>query len=80
MADRVCGTARFLDDHRLQVNDDLVLTAERIVIATGSRASVPPGMAALGDRLLTNDDIFEWTDLPRSAAVLGAGAIWLELG
>ena len=79
-ADRICSTARFLDDHRLEINDGFVLTARRIVIATGSRASVPPGMAALGDRLLTSNDIFEWTDLPRSVAVLGAGAIGLELG
>jgi dihydrolipoamide dehydrogenase len=35
---------------------------------------------ALGERLLTNDDVFEWIDLPRSIAVVGAGVIGLELG
>ena len=34
---------------------------------------------ALGDRLIVNDDVFDWVDLPRSVAVLGAGIIGLEL-
>jgi dihydrolipoamide dehydrogenase len=41
---------------------------------------VPPAWrAALGDRLIVNDDVFGWTDLPRSVAVVGAGVIGLEL-
>jgi dihydrolipoamide dehydrogenase len=35
--------------------------------------------AALGERLIVNDDVFNWTDLPRSVAVVGAGVIGLEL-
>jgi dihydrolipoamide dehydrogenase len=35
---------------------------------------------ALGDRAIVNDDVFEWTDLPRKIAVVGAGVIGLELG
>jgi dihydrolipoamide dehydrogenase len=34
----------------------------------------------LGDRLVVNDDVFEWTDLPESVAVFGPGVIGLELG
>ncbi len=33
----------------------------------------------LGDRLIVNDDVFDWTDLPRSVAVVGTGVIGLEL-
>lgn len=50
-----------------------MLTAGRIVIAAGSRASVPPWMTDLGDRVLTNDTVLDWTDLPGSVAVFGAG-------
>jgi dihydrolipoamide dehydrogenase len=54
--------------------------AQRIVIATGSRPAVPRGWREkLGDRLIVNDDVFEWRDLPRSVAVVGAGVIGLEL-
>jgi dihydrolipoamide dehydrogenase len=34
-AHRLTGHARFLDDHRLQVGDDTVVEAGRILIATG---------------------------------------------
>ena len=77
---RIRGMARFLDDHRLLIDDKMTLTAERIVIATGSSPSYPAFFAALGDRLLVNDDIFDWQDLPGSVAVFGPGVIGLELG
>lgn len=78
--DRLHGMARFVDDHTLQVGDDLVVRADRIVIATGSSPAFPPFFAPLGERLLVNDDIFEWQDLPRRVAVFGPGVIGLELG
>ena len=33
-----------------------------------------------GDRLIVNDDVFSWDDLPESVAVFGPGVIGLELG
>lgn len=77
---RIRGNARFVDDHRLCIDDAHDVVAGRIVIATGSVPVVPPLFAALGDRLLVNDDIFEWKDLPRSVAVFGPGVIGLEIG
>ncbi|MEO5765191.1 MAG: FAD-dependent oxidoreductase, partial [Casimicrobiaceae bacterium] len=78
--DKLRGMARFVDDRTLQVGDDVTLHAARIVIATGSSPSFPPAWRALGDRLVTNDDVFEWIDLPQSVAVFGPGIIGLELG
>ena len=77
---RLRGMARFVDDHTLQVDEELVIRAERIVIATGSSPGYPPFFAPLGDRLLVNDDIFDWQDLPERVAVFGPGVIGLELG
>ena len=57
-----------------------MVNAERIVIATGSRPSYPPVWNDLGDKLVVNDDVFDWTDLPKSVAVFGPGVIGLELG
>jgi dihydrolipoamide dehydrogenase len=73
------GHARFVDDHRLQVGDTTV-EAARIVIATGSRPSRPEAFAAVGELLVTSDDVFDWTKLPGSAAVFGGGIVGLELG
>ena len=79
-ADRLRGYARFLDGQRLQVDDHTVVEAQRIVIATGSSAAVPALLQEAGDRLVVNDDVFEWQDLPNSVAVIGSGIIGLELG
>jgi len=79
-ADRIDGRAEFLDDHRLRVRGHGEVVAKRIVIATGSSPAYPAPFAKLGDRLLVNDDIFDWRDLPGSVAVFGPGVIGLELG
>jgi dihydrolipoyl dehydrogenase len=77
---RLLGHAQFLDDHRLQVGNQWIVDARRIVIATGSKPSYQESFAGLGHRLVVNDDVFEWTTLPRSVVVFGLGAIGLELG
>lgn len=77
------GRARFLDAHTLRVDTPdgpLRVEAGRTIIATGSRPVVPADWrAALGERLIVNDDVFDWDTLPRSVAVVGAGVIGLEL-
>jgi dihydrolipoamide dehydrogenase len=78
--DKLRGHARFLSDTQLQVDDHTVVEASRVIIATGSSPVVPELYAGLGDRLVVNDDVFEWEDLPQSVLVVGAGVIGLELG
>lgn len=78
--DKIRGYARFQSDTVLRVDDHTEIHASRVVIATGSRPSVPPPFRALGDRLVLNDDVFAWDDLPRRVAVFGPGVIGLELG
>ena len=77
---RAKATARFVSDHELALSDGRRVIADRIVIATGSRPNLPPPFREFGDRLIVNDDVFEWDDLPGSVAVFGAGVIGLELG
>ncbi len=79
-ADRMRGHAVFIDHHTLDVGGHTRVNARSIVIATGSRPTRPDALAALGDRVVVNDDVFEWQDLPKSVAVLGPGIIGLELG
>ena len=78
--DRIRGHARFVNNHTLEVADLARVTAESIVIATGSRADYPDSFKALGDRLIISDDVFDWHDLPKAVAVIGPGIIGLELG
>lgn len=78
-ATRLLGRARFVGPLALDV-DGRRVDAKSIVIATGSRPRIPPGWRErLGDKLIVNDDVFDWDDLPSSLAVVGAGVIGLEL-
>lgn len=78
--DKISGYAKFIDNNTLTVDDHTQITAKRIVIATGSRPAYPAVWNELGDRLIINDDVFNWDDLPSSVAVFGPGVIGLELG
>ena len=79
-ADRIRGHARFVNNQTLAVADHIRVTAKSVVIASGSRAAYPDSFRDLGDRLIINDDVFNWHDLPKAVAVIGPGIVGLELG
>lgn len=79
-AQKISGRARFIDANTLMVDEHTKISATSIVIATGSRGTYPKDWQALGERLVLNDDIFNWDDLPKSVALFGPGVIGLELG
>ncbi|MCC6067733.1 dihydrolipoyl dehydrogenase [Ferrovum sp. PN-J185] len=78
--DKIVGYARFIHPHQLMVDDHTEITFNKAIIATGSSPVIPPFLQELGERVIVNDDIFSWQDLPRSVAVFGPGVIGLELG
>jgi len=78
--DKIHGRAQFTAPNRLQIGANLEVAAKAVVIATGSSPDIPSEWAAAGPRVISSDAVFEWTDLPRSVAVIGAGVIGLELG
>ncbi len=73
------GYARFLAPRVLEVGGARV-HARTSVIATGASPIVPALFQEVGDRLVVNDDVFDWESLPESVAVFGTGVIGLELG
>src|SRR5690606_35572515 len=44
------------------------------------RPFIVPAWQSLGERLIVNDNVFDWETLPASVAVFGAGVIGLEIG
>ncbi len=78
--DKLRGHARFTSPTTLQVDQHTAINASRVVIATGSTPTIPPALAGKLAGVITSDDVFEWTDLPASVAVVGSGIIGLELG
>ena len=79
-ADKLHGYAQFIDDHTLQLDSGQRVRFAQAIVATGSSPAVAPVLRGAGDRLVINDDVFDWEDLPRTAAVFGPGVIGLELG
>ena len=75
----IAGYCEFLEPNLLRV-ENTEIRAGRIVIAAGSRPIVPERWRRFGDRILTTDTIFEQSELPRDLAVIGLGAIGLEVG
>ncbi len=71
--------ARFADRNTIE-SESVRVKARRIVIATGSRAVIPPVPGLAQAPYLTNETIFSIEALPTHLVILGAGPIGMELG
>lgn len=72
------ATARFLDPGTVEAGGERI-KARRFVIATGSRAAVPPVPGLTEAGYLTNENVFELTERPEHLIVIGGGPIGIEL-
>jgi NAD(P) transhydrogenase len=78
----LAGTGRFVDDHTVAVRDvtgqDRMLTAEHIVIATGTRPARPDLVEFDERTILDSDNVINLERVPRSMVIVGAGVIGME--
>ncbi len=79
----VAGSARFLDPHTIAVDGAdrgarAIITADKIVVATGTKPARPSEVAFDGRRVLDSDGILELDRVPDSMVVVGAGVIGIE--
>ncbi|GGK40133.1 pyridine nucleotide-disulfide oxidoreductase [Pilimelia terevasa] len=75
----VRGTGRLLGDGRVAVGGRTFRARRAVVLATGTRAAVPPVPGLAGTPFWTNREATHARDLPASLAVLGGGAVGVEL-
>ena len=79
---QVCGTAMFIDSHRVSVTNEVgevrIFEADKFLIAVGTRPHRPKDVPFDGHRVLDSDEIIELERLPRSLTVIGAGVIGVE--
>lgn len=72
------GKGSFVDNHTVAVGDKQI-TAENIIIATGSSVFVPPFIALEGENnILTSNEALSMDKLPGTVAVIGGGVIGIE--
>jgi NAD(P) transhydrogenase len=78
----IAGTARFADAHTLTIFDqsgeDQQVTADKIIIAVGTRPARPPSVAFDERTIIDSDGILHLEQIPASMVVVGAGVIGLE--
>ena len=72
------GAAKFVNPHSIDV-EGRIITADHIVIATGSRASIPPIEGLDADKALTNENIFDLREAPEHLLIIGGGPIGIEM-
>lgn len=72
------GRGTLIDDRTVEVNGERI-TGKRIVIATGSRAKVPPIPGLEGTPYLTNHSLWALDTLPAHLVIIGGGAIGMEM-
>ncbi len=72
------GTARFVDDHTVEVDGERI-GFDHAIVATGATAHLPPLKGEGVARAWTNADVFKSAEIPKEIAFIGAGAISCEL-
>jgi NAD(P) transhydrogenase len=76
------GKASFIDEHNIQIrnlkSEVVQLSADYIIIATGSRPRDPENIPTDHEHILDSDSILSMIYLPASLTVLGGGVIACE--
>lgn len=79
--DVVRGTARLQGAGRVEVQGgqgSQVLETKNVILATGSEARMLPGLEPDAERILTNIEILELRQVPKSMVIIGSGAVGSE--
>lgn len=78
----IAGVANFINDTTIQVtkkdDSEVVLTPDKIIIATGSQPFIPPIAGLESVAYLDSSKALALEKLPQSMAIIGGGVIGLE--
>ena len=81
-AEVIAGFARLLGKGKVEVTSEdgkkRTLEATNIVLATGSEARMLPGLEPDPEKILTNVEILNLREVPKSLAIIGSGAVGME--
>lgn len=76
--DVIEAEAKFTGPREVQAGGRTI-QAKRFVVATGSRAAIPPISGIEETEYLTNEEIFTLTECPEHLIIIGAGPIGMEM-
>ncbi len=76
------GVARFTDPHTIEVQgargDAIIYTADRFLVAVGTKPFRPSHIGFDGENILDSDEILDLKRIPRQLVVVGASVIGVE--
>lgn len=76
------GAAAFASEHELKITltdgSERSLSAEKIIVATGSQPQIPEVFKYDGIKVITSDEALKLPELPESLVVVGGGVIGCE--
>ncbi|MBV8809059.1 MAG: dihydrolipoyl dehydrogenase [Acidobacteriaceae bacterium] len=79
--DVIKGHARLLGGGRIEVTGDKgaqTVESKNIILATGSEARMLPGLQPDPNLILTNIEILDIPEVPKTIGIIGAGAVGVE--
>ena len=76
------GFGSFVDQNKVKITSDneIVVEAKNIIIATGSKPSTLPFVKIDKKRIITSTEALKLKEIPKHLMVIGGGVIGLELG
>ena len=76
------GLGSFVDKNTIKISGkkEQTITADKVIIATGSKPNFFPGMEPDKKRIITSTEALNLKEIPKHLIVIGGGVIGLELG
>ena len=77
------GWGSFVDNHTIKITSkdaEKQVTAEKVIIATGSKPALLPFINLDGKRIITSTEALELKEVPKHMIIIGGGVIGMELG
>ncbi len=77
------GSGRLAGKGNVEVTDgqkQTITARKEIIVATGSQPRSVPGIELDRKRIITSDEAINLTEIPKSVAIMGSGAVGVEFG
>jgi len=72
------GEGLLVAPHTIEVGERRI-SAQFVLIGTGSHTSIPEGIVYDGEKIISSDEVLNMRSLPEKIAIYGSGAIGLEM-
>ena len=72
------GEGHFVNDYTIKINDEII-KGKKIFLGSGARPHIPPIQGIDTIEYLTNNNVFQLQEKPKSMIIIGGGYIAMEL-